>query len=37
LTSNRPYVIEGDLGAGKTTLGRQFLLESAARRERVLE
>jgi len=35
LTTNRLYVIEGDPGAGKTTLGLQFLLEGVRRGERV--
>jgi circadian clock protein KaiC len=35
-TSNRVYLIEGDPGAGKTTLALQFLLEGARRGERGL-
>jgi circadian clock protein KaiC len=34
LTPNRLYLIEGDPGAGKTTLGLQILLEGARRGER---
>ena len=36
LPSNRLYVIEGDSGTGKTTLGMQFLLEGVRRNEPVL-
>lgn len=32
-TKNRIYLIQGDPGVGKTTLGMQFLLEGAARGE----
>lgn len=35
-TPNRLYLIEGTPGAGKTTLGLQFLLEGARRGENVL-
>jgi circadian clock protein KaiC len=35
-TSNRLYLVEGDPGAGKTTLALKFLLEGRARGERVL-
>jgi len=34
--SNRLYVIEGDPGSGKTTLGLQFLLDGVAKGEKVL-
>jgi len=34
--ANRLYVIEGDSGTGKTTLGMQFLLEGVRRNEPVL-
>ena len=34
LASNRLYLVEGDPGAGKTTLGLQFLLAGKARGER---
>src|SRR5947209_5661023 len=33
LTKNRIYLIQGDPGVGKTTLGLQFLLEGARRGE----
>jgi circadian clock protein KaiC len=33
---NHMYLVEGDAGAGKTTLGLQFLLEGSRRGERVL-
>jgi circadian clock protein KaiC len=36
LTSNRVYLVEGEPGAGKTTLGLQYLLAGAARGERGL-
>lgn len=36
LIRNRVYLIEGDPGTGKTTLGLQFLQEGARRGERVL-
>lgn len=36
LPANRLYLVEGDPGAGKTTLGLQFLIEGAARGEAVL-
>lgn len=36
LTAQRVYLVEGSPGAGKTTLGLQFLLEGAARGERGL-
>jgi circadian clock protein KaiC len=36
LTQNRIYLIMGDPGVGKTTLGLHFLLEGARRGERVL-
>src|SRR4029079_7223739 len=36
LPVNRTYLVEGDPGSGKTTLGLQFLLEGVARGERVL-
>lgn len=36
LTRNRVYLIQGDPGAGKTTLGLQFLMEGARRGERGL-
>ncbi|MFL5280917.1 MAG: ATPase domain-containing protein [Rhodopila sp.] len=36
LAPNRLYLIEGEPGAGKTTLALQFLLEGRARGERVL-
>lgn len=36
LTPNRMYLVEGLPGAGKTTLGMQFLLEGRARGERTL-
>ncbi|MFK3736152.1 ATPase domain-containing protein [Massilia sp. TN1-12] len=36
LTAQRVYLIEGSPGAGKTTLGLQFLLDGAARGERGL-
>lgn len=35
-TKNRIYLIQGDPGVGKTTLGMQFLLEGAARGETAL-
>jgi circadian clock protein KaiC len=35
-TTNRIYLIQGDPGVGKTTLGMQFLLEGAARGESAL-
>ena len=31
LTKNRIYLVQGDPGVGKTTLGLQFLLEGARR------
>jgi len=34
LPTNRTYLIQGEPGAGKTTLGMQFLLEGARRGER---
>ncbi len=36
LPRDRLYVVEGDPGSGKTTLALQFLLDGAARGERVL-
>jgi circadian clock protein KaiC len=36
LPSNRVYLIEGDPGSGKTTIGLQFLLEGIKRGEKVL-
>jgi len=36
LTPNRMYLVEGLPGAGKTTLGMQFLLDGRARGERTL-
>ena len=36
LTPNRVYLIEGDPGAGKTTLALQFLMEGARQGEKVL-
>jgi circadian clock protein KaiC len=36
LPSGRLYLLEGEPGSGKTTLGLQFLLEGARRGERVL-
>lgn len=36
LPSNRIYLVDGDPGAGKTTLGLQFLLEGARNNEKVL-
>jgi len=36
LPVNRTYLVEGDPGSGKTTLGLQFLLEGVARGESVL-
>src|SRR5690349_2589086 len=36
LPADRLYVVEGDPGAGKTTLALQFLLEGVRRGERVL-
>lgn len=36
LPSNRVYLVEGDPGSGKTTIGLQFLLEGLARGEKVL-
>jgi circadian clock protein KaiC len=36
LTANRMYLIEGTPGAGKTTLGMQFLIEGRERGERCL-
>ena len=36
LPRNRMYLVEGDPGSGKTTLGLQFLREGLERRERVL-
>jgi circadian clock protein KaiC len=36
LTKDRLYLVEGDPGAGKTTLALQFLAEGAARGETVL-
>src|SRR5690606_5874632 len=36
LTPQRVYLVEGSPGAGKTTLGLQFLLDGAARGERGL-
>ena len=36
LTDNRLYVVEGEPGAGKTTVGLQFLLDGAKGGERVL-
>ena len=34
LTAHRLYLVEGDPGAGKTTLGLQFLLAGKARGEK---
>ncbi|HKG13703.1 MAG TPA: ATPase domain-containing protein, partial [Pyrinomonadaceae bacterium] len=36
LPANRLYLVEGDPGAGKTTLAMQFLMEGAGRGEAVL-
>jgi circadian clock protein KaiC len=36
LPTNRVYLIQGDPGSGKTTLGLQFLLEGIKRHEKVL-
>src|SRR5690606_20284143 len=36
LTKERLYLLEGDPGAGKTTLALQFLIEGAKRGEKVL-
>src|SRR4051794_18142042 len=36
LTKDRLFLVEGDPGAGKTTLALQFLIEGAARGETVL-
>lgn len=36
LTAERVYLVEGSPGAGKTTLGLQFLLDGVARGERGL-
>lgn len=36
LPRNRLYLIDGDPGSGKTTLGLQFLMEGAKRNEKVL-
>src|SRR5579875_3470719 len=36
LTRDRLYLVEGDPGAGKTTMALQFLAEGAARGEAVL-
>ena len=36
LTRNRSYLVQGDPGVGKTTLGLHFLLEGVKNRERVL-
>lgn len=36
LTPNRVYLVEGDPGAGKTTLGLRFLIEGAAKGEQGL-
>ena len=36
LPTNRVYLIQGDPGSGKTTLGLQFLLEGIQRHEKVL-
>jgi circadian clock protein KaiC len=36
LPVNRTYLVEGDPGSGKTTLGLQFLLDGAARGEKAL-
>ena len=36
LPRNRVYLIEGDPGVGKTTLGFRFLLEGAKQKENVL-
>src|SRR5437588_266457 len=36
LPSSRVYLIEGDPGSGKTTLGLQFLREGVAKGEQVL-
>ncbi len=36
LPRNRLYLVQGDPGAGKTTLGLSFLLEGARQKERVL-
>jgi circadian clock protein KaiC len=36
LPSTHVYLVEGDPGSGKTTLGLQFLLEGVARGEKVL-
>src|SRR5436189_2542978 len=36
LPEQRVYLVEGDPGSGKTTLGLQFLIEGVARGEQVL-
>jgi circadian clock protein KaiC len=36
LPASRLYLVDGDPGAGKTTLGLQFLMEGARNKERVL-